>query len=91
MSRSDYESKSDNEDFKSNDEDFKSDDEDSDSNVLKKNNNDTEYQNNNDNNDLKFIFKYADTEIYKMINIIFKYFKIIIKNIMTSELKSFNQ
>jgi len=43
MSRSDYESKSDNEDFKSNDEDFKSDDEDSDSNVLKKNNNDTEY------------------------------------------------
>ncbi len=35
--------------------------------------------------------EHADTEIYKMINIIFKYFKTIIKNIIVLKLKSFNQ
>ena len=35
--------------------------------------------------------EHIDTEIYKMINIIFKYLKIIIKNITVLKLKSFNQ
>ncbi len=40
---------------------------------------------------MKSASEHADTEVYKMINIIFKYFKIIIKIIIILKLKSFNQ